>query len=326
MIALVIPAKSQRADFPFADFKKADSVAAMFPKFSLKDVRLLADTLTSPFNTDVEKFRSIFKWVTNNIAYDVDLYMKDQAKQREYRRDPKKLRKWNATFSKLMISRLKSQYKTVCSGYSELVEELCMHAGISCKVIIGYGRTSMQAGDVADSNHAWNAVKLDDKWYLCDATWSAGFGDIDARKFQRNFTEAYFLSSPDYFIRRHYPSDTAWSLLLKKPTREEFAKFPLFYRTSNVLQLNSVSPQQMNVDLRKGGVFRFTFTTNHPAPIEKAYFSIDDGKDKKHVESVLKFDEAGEYSMECMFDKKGTYQVTVYLNWSPCLAYTVRVK
>jgi hypothetical protein len=42
-----------------ADYTKADSVAALYPNYSLKDLKSLANKLTKPLSTDVEKFRAI---------------------------------------------------------------------------------------------------------------------------------------------------------------------------------------------------------------------------------------------------------------------------
>jgi len=51
----------------------------------------------------------------------------------------------------------------VCNGYAEALQLLFACAGIESKFVIG----------TADGiDHAWNLVKLDDKWYHLDATWN----------------------------------------------------------------------------------------------------------------------------------------------------------
>ncbi|MBK6985134.1 MAG: hypothetical protein IPH32_10440 [Bacteroidetes bacterium] len=56
------------------------------------------------------------------------------------------------------------------------MDSLCQLAGITNVTVFGYAKG--QFYDVGDSifghNHAWNAVKLDDLWYLYDVTWSHG--------------------------------------------------------------------------------------------------------------------------------------------------------
>lgn len=50
----------------------------------------------------------------------------------------------------------------VCDGYAEAYKILLNGAGIDCKVI--YGNTP-------NGLHAWNQVKIDNKWYNVDVTW-----------------------------------------------------------------------------------------------------------------------------------------------------------
>lgn len=51
---------------------------------------------------------------------------------------------------------------TVCEGYARAFQMLLNGLGVDCVNIIG--RSS-------DELHMWNAVKLDEKWYLVDLTW-----------------------------------------------------------------------------------------------------------------------------------------------------------
>lgn len=49
----------------------------------------------------------------------------------------------------------------VCDGYSKAYYMLCRAAGITVSRVLG----------TAGGSHAWNAVKLDGKWYYVDPTW-----------------------------------------------------------------------------------------------------------------------------------------------------------
>lgn len=55
----------------------------------------------------------------------------------------------------------------VCMGYAEAANLLFQTAGVEVLYITGYGVS--QEGD--RESHAWNAVKLDDYWYMIDITW-----------------------------------------------------------------------------------------------------------------------------------------------------------
>ncbi|MBR6171702.1 MAG: hypothetical protein IKQ49_00795 [Eubacterium sp.] len=73
--------------------------------------------------------------------------------------------------------------KMVCSGYSLATYYLLNSVGIETRIITGYGGEK----DEKDTNHMWNMVKLDGKWYNLDVTWDDGGGS------RKDYT--YFLKS-----------------------------------------------------------------------------------------------------------------------------------
>lgn len=52
--------------------------------------------------------------------------------------------------------------KGVCEAYSETFAYLCISFGIDCLIVTGKGN---------NEEHAWNVVKINDKWYGMDLTW-----------------------------------------------------------------------------------------------------------------------------------------------------------
>lgn len=60
----------------------------------------------------------------------------------------------------------------VCNGYAMATFYLCNKAGVETRFITGIG------GNDTEENHAWNAVKIDGKWYNMDVTWDdeGGYG------------------------------------------------------------------------------------------------------------------------------------------------------
>lgn len=61
----------------------------------------------------------------------------------------------------------------VCNSYSRAFALLLKEAGIACRRVSGYA-----FGD-PDAGHAWNAVRINGKWYLFDLTWDDS-GDSDS--------------------------------------------------------------------------------------------------------------------------------------------------
>jgi transglutaminase/protease-like cytokinesis protein 3 len=187
-------------------YAKADSIAALYPDHSLKDLKLLSKKLTSSLTTDKERFRSIYKWVCQNIEYDLDLY--DLVNYKRARLGKKEFIEWNLNESPAITRLLIDKHRAVCTGYAWLVRELCYHAGISCEVVDG-----SKDKNARFPSHSWNAVLLNGKWYLADPTWSSGFFVRGSRVFFPQFEEDYFLADPKVFARNHYPLKKVWTLM-----------------------------------------------------------------------------------------------------------------
>jgi hypothetical protein len=118
----------------------------------------LVERLTEGKHSDKERFDAIFLWVVRNIGYDYYKYSSPSG----------------AAMPR--IDRV-LKYKTgICLDYSFLMDSLCKLAGLQSIPIFGYAKDDLF--DVHDSlfadNHAWNIVKLDNLWYVYDATWTSG--------------------------------------------------------------------------------------------------------------------------------------------------------
>ena len=70
--------------------------------------------------------------------------------------------------------------KGVCESYSEAFQTLCLQMGINCITV---------SGSTSGGGHMWNAVQLDDGWYMCDITFDdpvgGGAGRAQYRYFNR---------------------------------------------------------------------------------------------------------------------------------------------
>lgn len=316
---------AQASDFACADFAKADSVAARYPRHSLRDLRALADKLTRPLSSEAEKFRAIYIWVCTNIANDYGLYLKNERQRQKYT-NPEARETWNRAFSKRVFEKLLREHKTVCTGYAYLVKELAYHAGIKCVIVNGYGRTA-QANIRGEgiANHSWNAVQLDNKWYLCDATWSSGAIDARTGQFVKKYDAVYFLMDPALFIRNHYPLRATWMLLNRKPTLHEFLNRPLIYNTIFQYNIQKLLPETFDITTGRGSTVSFQWKT-------------EPGKQPKTVTLQIKgnnsFDmlypevcrDAGILSIDHTFGTRGTYIVHFLLDGSYACTYTVHVQ
>ncbi len=191
-----------------SDYVAIDRHALNTPSNAESSTEKLSKYLTSTAKNDREKFRAIFRWIANNINYDTQSYFSGQP--------------GDNTAEGVLSSR-----KSVCEGYSTLFNELAKHAGLESVKISGFSKgggykVGSKIGNKPD--HAWNAVKIDDKWYLIDSTWGAGY--VQNQGYVKQFQKHYFLTPPDQFIYDHLPEDSKWQLLKNPISKQEFEKLP----------------------------------------------------------------------------------------------------
>lgn len=314
---------AQVEDFANTDFRKADSVARLYPNHSLHNLKVLSGKLTKPLAIEEEKFRAIYRWVCSNIGNDYTLFRKNKYKREELK-DPEALKKWNIKINKEVFETLLKKHTTVCTGYAYLVKELAHHAGIPCEIIDGYGRTAeANIGGPGIPNHSWNAVQLHNKWYLCDATWSSGAIDTQKAMFVKKYNDSYFLLEPSLFVRNHYPLDSAWMLLDDKPTLETFLNRPLVYSAIFPNKIDQLLPDTFAITAFKGEPVSFRFAKKTAHPIEKVELNINGKEYSIHPRFYL--DTNGLYRIDHTFTSKGRYVVHVLLDSEYAFTYTVKV-
>jgi hypothetical protein len=316
---------AQKTDFASTNFNKADSLADLYSNSSLRDLKALSDKLTQPLDKEEEKFRAIYKWICNNIDYDHTLYVKLK-KKKEKHKIKEAYDTWNKESSKQVFKALLESHQTICSGYAYLVKELAAHAGISCVVVDGYGRTTQtNINNLGNANHSWNAVQLNNKWYLCDATWSCGIYDQATAQYVRRYDDSYFLADPALFIHKHYPLDERWLLLPDKPSLKGFLNGPIIYSDAIKYHITKLLPATFDLTTAKGKNVSFKFVTSNPAEIEKAELRIHQSKEFNSMSVKLYQDSAGRQCIDHAFRTKGIHIVHILLNDGYAFTYRVTV-
>lgn len=94
--------------------------------------------------TDYEKIKAAHKWLIENVKYDKNAYYGRRLLKNSHD--------------------AKGAFETgiaVCDGYSKAFQKIMKHYGIPCKIISGRGD---------GFGHAWNLVKIKNKWYHVDCT------------------------------------------------------------------------------------------------------------------------------------------------------------
>ena len=186
----------------------------------------LAKQLAALGNTDREKVRAIFRWITQNIDYNVRPIGRSKKTPVLFYEEPDDSTAPLPPLNERVARKVLYKGVALCEGYSRLFKTLCDHAGIKSEIIYGYARTNTSRR--FGVNHAWNAVSIDGTWYLLDVTWASGIVSF-ANEYIRQFNNFYFLTPPEEFIRDHYPEDPQWTLLSNPPVYREYSQSPFRY-------------------------------------------------------------------------------------------------
>jgi hypothetical protein len=161
----------------------------------------IVNFINANFKTDNDKIRAAFYWTASNIRYDV----KNMMNQNPFETSQEK------------ITNTLETRTGVCIDYAEVFNELMKKIGIETYIIDGYTK---QNGKIATLAHAWTASKIDQKWYVFDPNWGAGY--VNNGKFTRKLNNYYFKVDPSKIITSHIPFDYLWQFLNYPITNAEF--------------------------------------------------------------------------------------------------------
>lgn len=139
-------------------------------------------TLTESTMTNYEKVKAIYDYICKNVTYDYT-NLNDDSYKLKY-----------TAYGALIDG------TSVCQGYAVLLYRMALMAGVDCRLIPGNGN---------GGPHAWNIMKMGDKYYNVDATWDAvSYPDYK-----------YFLKSDENF--ESHTRDDEWK------TDEIYQQYPM---------------------------------------------------------------------------------------------------
>lgn len=318
---------AQKSDFESVNFKKADCIADIYKHVNLANLPLLAHRLTFRLDSEIEKFRAIYTWVCSNIENDYNLYSKYSGKRRKLENDSLAFLNWNKNFKNTIYKTLEKEQKTICTGYVYLINELSFFAGLNCKIINGYGRTSsISFEELKVPNHAWNAVQINNKWYLCDATWSSGFFNLDENKFIKNYNDGYFLSTPELFAKNHYPVYKKWFLLHEKPTAKMFINAPIIYGNAFKYEITPIAPNVLKTVVSVNEKVFFKFKISNKNLLDQLTIKVNRNKPAKVNELNGYSYNSGILEFSYSFDKKGLFDVHLLVLNDVIGSYAIKVE
>ena len=208
------------------NFENVDAKAKSYPAFS--STELIAQQLNMDFKSDLDKVRALYIWMTKNIAYDLKEFYSGP-KQYTFRYASKEeLDKNIEERKRSVIRKTLGSKKAVCEGYAQTFKRVCDNLSISCEVISGYSKT--QASEIGKlplgGKHAWNAVRINNRWQFVDATWGAGYVS-DRNVWIRKMDDYFFFTPAEEMLNSHFPENEKWQLLNQPISAKEFSETPI---------------------------------------------------------------------------------------------------
>lgn len=327
LFVIVCSSDAQISDFNAINFKKADSIALAYNDEALSNLPQLAYNLTSHLDTDVERFRAIYFWVCHNISNNYGLYLKNKHKRHRFKNNNIKLKAWNDDFKKTLFKKLLKNKTTICTGYAYLVRELAQLANLECEIVQGYGRVSTtDIENIELPNHSWNAIKIDDKWYLCDPTWASGIPNPKTNRFTFQYNDGFFLAEPELFAVNHFPLEEKWWLLDKaRPNFEKFLAAPILYGNAYKNLILHNAPNKMHHTIKRKESIVFSYQFKDELKREDLTFLIDNGNFSKEIKPSSVDINNTSLTIKQRFESKGFFDVHLYFRSELIATYTVKV-
>lgn len=129
-------------------------------------------------DSEYEEIYKIYNYICSNVTYDNE-NLNDSTYTLKY-----------STYAALING------TAVCQGYASLLYRLMRELDLGIRVATGYGGVASDDTSNYYENHAWNIVRIDNKWYYADTTWDADFSDEVAAGI---YTYQYFLKGTSDF-------------------------------------------------------------------------------------------------------------------------------
>jgi len=132
---------------------------------STPEIDKLAVDLAKGENTDYNKSKKLYKWITSNIKYDYE-------KAKQVARDTK-----NTQSGTIICYQTR---KGICFDYSSIFISMCRANGIKVRLVTGLGYSGLAWGD-----HAWNQFYDSEgkRWVNVDSTFGTSGNYFDVAKF-----------------------------------------------------------------------------------------------------------------------------------------------
>lgn len=295
------------------NYSVVDSKVNLFPK-KFSSIKNLALRINKDFNTDSDKVRALFYWVANNIAYDYE-YLKRNNK------NYKPIEKISDEYYEKELTKQKIKYANyclkkgmaICEGYSQIIKNTLDILNIESESISGYAKKKAREIGIIKkrTNHAWNAVKINNKWFLLDVTWAA-------KNNSDHINENYYLILPKDLILSHFPKDEKWLLLDKPISKSEFFFAPIihpnYYNSGVKINLKTKGL----IKVKKDEIIKLTF--DNVIEDDIYYFQF---KNEEYSKPFKFIKENNKYIVKIPYTKSRNSELTLFHNGESILLFKI---
>ena len=279
---------------------------------------LFIRAINQKFPGDIDKVRGAFYWISENITYNYKAVNDNSIRQND-------------------ITKLIQSGQALCSGYSNLMEYFCRKFGIECVTINGTGRSLYSDiilnPNKLESDHSWNAIKINGEWKLIDATWGSGYTDYSTGEYHKSRNEKYFLAVPETFVYKHLPLNPQWQLLDTIVSAQTFCNWPFIDEGYFTNDISKVYPFQLFIDKKVGDTVQFKFTSAK----ELNYISFESldntvsemgilNKSGNNYSYTFRPKKIGEFDIRVSVFNMGIRNGLGSVTFTPALIYRLRVK
>lgn len=183
---------------------------AVVRTIKLKETNLdkIIHTIDTNCSTDQQKVYCIYQFITSQFKYDLTRF---------------KLIQKGKVDRELYMNELMKKHKGVCGDFANLFKTMCDSLAIPSFRVSGYTKTFRIFHPVHKkrTDHAWNVVRIDGKWYPVDATW--GIRQFSEKKYNRKQIDySYLLADIVTFSKRHHPLDPTYQLTNQQRSYSDF--------------------------------------------------------------------------------------------------------
>ncbi len=296
-------------------YSQVDETVRNYPKY-FASPQNFADKVNSDFRREEDKARAIFTWIAINIHYDLKAYSNLGTIAYTFFDEDDRIAK-ERKFQIAAADKLLNSGKGVCEDYTALFQMVCELSGLECMTITGTSKTDLShIGKLPqESDHAWNAVKIENAWKFIDATWASGSLSLQTGKFVPEFNDAYFFTPPDIFFLNHFPDDMRF--LMTEKTAINFAELPLYYAGYIKSEYEFVAPEN-GIIKSEGAKVIFKILDLPPKDTVAYVFSSD-----RKINEVPLSRNGNVSEFEVGLNRKNRGYLTIYVNNKSIAAYKI---